>query len=147
VDIEKARQLLDKLRPNHAGIESEVGLRNQQAYLRIHDSANPDRWAAVYTSGWTYSTVEVDGEAVGVEGRFSLDYFHEGVPDFEVEARLRDYVDLGIEYLLSGGTVVRSQWLRIPRILVGPVGAQNALSTSLAHDLRDLFRPTHWRSR
>jgi hypothetical protein len=144
VDIARARELLADLEPDQADFGSEVGLRNHEAYLRIHDLAKPERWAVVYTSGATYTSLEIDGKPLGTVGRFSLDCFHEGVPDTEVEGRLREYADVAVEYLRNGGTVERSRRLRIPRLIIGTIDAQHSLSMSVVNDLRDLLRPAHW---
>jgi hypothetical protein len=144
MELERAKQVLADLTPTDPEVGSEVGIRERGAYLRMHVRADPDRWAVVYSSGNTWSTVEVDTSTLGVPGRFSLDSFHEDSPDTYVETTLREYVAVAEAYLAGSGTLRRSPRLRLPQLTVEIPDGSRVLKRSVVADLRDLLRPRHW---
>ena len=144
MELERTRQVLAGLTPEDLGVVSEVGTREHAAYLRMHLNADPDRWAVVYSSGSTWSTVEVDASTLGLPGRFSLDSFHEDSPDSDVEATLGEYVAVAGAFLAGSGTLRRSSRLGIPQLTVELPDGPRVLKRSAVAELRDLLRPRHW---
>jgi len=144
MELGRAREVLLALRPTHDTINCEVETRDSAVHLRMNLVTDPARWVVVYTSGATWSSLEVDGQALGASGRFSLDSLHEDEADDQVEKRLQEYVAVATTYLLHGGEVTHSTILGLPRLAIGRGPERAVLARSVASDLRALVSPRHW---
>ncbi|MGH3815205.1 MAG: hypothetical protein ACRDUV_22630 [Pseudonocardiaceae bacterium] len=144
MELGRAREVLLALRPTHDSINCEVEVRDWAAHLRMNLVSDPARWVVVYTSGATWSSLEVDGHVLGASGRFSLDCIHEDEADDHVEERLQEYVALATTYLLQGGEITHSKILGLPQLAIGHGPERVVLARSVAADLRALMSPRHW---
>lgn len=66
----EALAVLASMRPEVDNIEIELGQRGNTAYLQVSSRKDPTRWAAVWTPGDAWFSLDVDGD-------FSYNYFEE----------------------------------------------------------------------
>jgi hypothetical protein len=77
--------------------------------MRVEDRDDSDRWAAVYTPGQGYFSVQT-------ETMLTWDYVDDDASDEEVHAALSRLVSLAVSYVLGQGEEMRSRRLGLPSL-------------------------------
>ncbi|WP_370288656.1 hypothetical protein [Nocardioides sp.] len=84
--------------------------------------------------------MEFEGDWLGAPSRFSLDQFHEGHTDDEVELYLRSYRDIALAYLDGSPEVVRSGRFGFPAVMLETTEGPVTFRRSVAADVGSLLR-------
>lgn len=106
---EDAQAVLEGLRPRLPECRAFVGMQDSRAYMRVEDREEPDRWAAVYTPGQGYFSLQT-------ETMLTWDYVDDDASDEEVHAALSRLVSLAVLYVLGEGEEMRSRRLGFPSL-------------------------------
>jgi hypothetical protein len=126
-----ALALLTTLRPEGSDIATELGQRDDVAYLRITLPGNPDHFAVVNSPGDRWFGLDVDRG-------FSLNHFEEDTPDDDVVRIFRRYISVGLEYLRQNPRPVRTGLLRFQVIKVSSGEGDVVLRRSVADHMKGL---------
>jgi hypothetical protein len=133
VEVSGVEVVLRALRPQHEGVDTDLGIRKGAAFLRMRRTAAPERWAVVWTPGDRWFALDVDGG-------FSLNRFDEEITDGELQQLLERYVDVGLAYVL-GDMAPTSAGLFRARVLRGTTDDGHFdLTQSVAAAVKDAFR-------
>jgi hypothetical protein len=107
----QALDVLKELRPQVDGCLSFVGLQDSRAYMRIERENCPDKWAAVYTPGQGYFSVQT-------EGNLTYDYVDDDASDEEVRETLTMLTAVAVNYVLGRAEEVRSPRFGVPSLRI-----------------------------
>lgn len=134
---EDAQAVLEGLRPRLSECVAFVGMQDSRAYMRVEDRDDSDRWAAVYTPGQGYFSVQT-------ETTLTWDYVDDDASDEEVHAALSRLVSLAVSYVLGEGEEMRSRRLGFPSLRLhddeGTVTLKLPMEAGLAFILRRFRR-------
>jgi hypothetical protein len=133
VNTDDATVLLKSLVLPAEGLNSELGVRRDAAYLKFSLDADPSDFAVVWTPGDRWFSLDV-------AGGFSYDPFEEDTSDADVAQLLERLLDAAIGYIQGRRSTTLSRLLKIPAVIVetdnGPIELRLSLTAAVKRALR-----------
>jgi hypothetical protein len=133
VNIVDVTELLETFSNQGAGTRSELGTRDNAAFLKFTLESDPDDFAVIWTPGHSWYQIDV-------RGGFGAVYFDDDASDAEVVEILERYLRGALAYLHGHRTTIRSRILRVPSLRIDTEDGPMRLSLSVAGGLRAIFR-------
>jgi hypothetical protein len=136
MDAGDALEVLESLRPDLPDVDASTGIkdRGREPYLLLTNTADPDKWAVVYTNiAWT---------SVQTDTHYSRLHIDEEISRDELADVLEDFVRNAVAYVQGAGEIVRTGFFKIPKLVVQVGDREDELTQTLGRTIASIFRPS-----